>query len=77
MDIQVLEEGIALVRAHKEIGRGSCSRIDECFSDIEIKEYLEMLEKYVRCIDTPEKVLIAMLDYENLLYDVEQDIKGL
>lgn len=35
-----MEEMIAAIRAHKRVGRGTCTSIDECWEDKEIAESL-------------------------------------
>lgn len=43
-----IEQAFNLVRESEELGRGSCSTVDECFSD---EELIEDIEEYFE--DTP------------------------
>lgn len=58
------QDGVKLVesvRSHPKLGRGSCSTIDECWSD---KELLEEFRK--DGIKTPQEALDWAMDYEGL-----------
>lgn len=54
-------ELIKSVRSHPKLGRGSCSTIDECWSD---KELLEEFDK--EGIKTPQEAVSWAMEYEGL-----------
>ncbi len=60
---------ITAIRDHKEIGRGSCSIVDECYSDVELLEAL-----YVDSITSPRQAIRWALEIEGL--DAEQALNA-
>jgi hypothetical protein len=52
---------VQAIRADKLVGYGSCSTIDECTTDEELREKLDEAE-----VATPEEAIKWAYDYENL-----------
>jgi len=53
-------ELVAAVRSNPRLGRGSCTHIDECFSDD------ELFDDILKDCKTPEEAVKAALEFEGL-----------
>lgn len=60
---------IAAVRADPTVGRGSCSVIDECFTDNELLAFLRRA-----AAESPADAVKAAQDHEAFFRDVGADI---
>ena len=67
----MMQEMIAAVRADVKVGRGSCSVIDECYSDRELAEALTEAG-----IDTVKAAVDWARDVERLFREREQEIRA-
>lgn len=67
----MMQEMIAAVRADVKVGRGSCSVIDECYSDRELAEVFTEAG-----IDTVKDAVAWARDTENLFREREQEIRA-
>lgn len=65
------QEMIAAVRADVEVGRGSCSVIDECYGDRELAEALADA-----AIDTARGAVAWARDVERLFREREQEVRA-
>ena len=65
------QEMIAAVRADAEVGRGSCSVIDECYGDRELAEALADAD-----IDTARDAVAWARDVERLFREREQEVRA-
>ena len=66
-EIDPMNAMIKAIRESKEFGKGSCSIIDECFSDAELREALEDGYPTVCPSRTPEGALEWARWYTNLM----------
>ena len=64
-------EMIAAVRADAEVGRGSCSVIDECYGDRELAEALADA-----AIETARGAVAWARDVERLFREREQEVRA-
>ena len=65
------QEMIAAVRADQKVGRGSCSVIDECYTDAELAEaFLN------EGIDTVQNAVEWARDVERLFREREQEVRA-
>jgi hypothetical protein len=64
-------EMIAAVRADAEVGRGSCSVIDECYGDHELAEALADAD-----INTARGAVAWARDVERLFREREQEVRA-
>lgn len=62
---------VAAVRADDEVGRGSCSSIDECLTDSEL---LEMLRR--RGADSPAAAVKIAREHEEIRRCVAKDVEA-
>ena len=63
--VEMKDLRVVAIRQHPRVGRGSCTVIDECYSDGELIEALD-----AQCIETVElAVLWSMHREETVLYD--------
>lgn len=67
----MMQEMIAAVRSDTKVGRGSCSVIDECYSDRELTEALTEAG-----IDTVKAAVAWARDVERLFREREQEIRS-
>lgn len=65
------QEMIAAVRSDVKVGRGSCSVIDECYSDRELVDALADAD-----IDTVREAVAWARDVERLFREREQEIRA-
>lgn len=68
-DIEILF--VAAVRADDEVGRGSCSSIDECLTD---EELLEMLRQ--RGADSPGAAVKIAKEHEEIHRCAAEDVQA-
>ena len=73
MTAEQTEAIITAVRAHPKIVKGSCSWIDETMTDGEVINFLDGLAAYRW---TPKKAVLALVRYDRLLAEIEEDIQG-
>lgn len=67
----MMQEMIAAVRADVKVGRGSCSVIDECYSDHELAEVFTEAG-----IDTVKDAVTWARNTENLFREREQELRA-
>jgi hypothetical protein len=56
-----MDARVEAIRKHRLVGRGSCTSIDECFSDAELLAFLDENE-----VKTPEQAVAWAIDFEDL-----------
>ena len=71
MTAEQTEAIITAVRAHPKIGKGSLSWIDETKTDDEVINFLANM-----AVRTPKAAVRELVQYDRLLAEIEEDIKG-
>jgi len=70
---------VVAIRADKKIGRGTCSVIDECWTDRELVEHLDSYPQAdgqtVR-IHSPKMSVLAMRCEESIIADMQSEIES-
>lgn len=61
MDKAVIDKRIEAIRSNERVGRGTCTTIDECYSDQELIEALDNAE-----VTTPLDAVQWCLDHEGI-----------
>jgi hypothetical protein len=73
--MSIAKEAFDLIRNSEELGRGSCSTYDECYSD---EELMEDLEEHISDMevehDTPQKVFEFYLMIEGIRSEREREM---
>lgn len=73
--IERLESVVALIRADKKIGRGSCSSVDECLTDDElIQQYIEWIVMEYK--GAPKRFVAFMREVDGIQRDRAEDIRN-
>lgn len=66
-----MDERVKAIRADKKIGEGSCSTVDECYTD---KELIAELDE--AGITSPEAAVKHFREFEQIRNDYEDDVRG-
>ena len=59
-----MDERVKAIREHELIGRGSCSTIDECYSDADL---VELFDTYN--VKTPQEAIAWAIKQESLCHE--------
>ena len=72
---ELVEKAFNLIRNSEELGRGSCSSIDECFTDDELRKAIvgEIIENPTA---NAKDIFDSILEFENIRNSYERDIQG-
>lgn len=66
-----MDPRVKAIRADEKIGRGTCSSIDECFTDTELVAELDR-----EGITSPDKAVAHYREIEGIRNEVEDDVRG-